>query len=284
MDENKEYTKKIPVNGDSDETFVFEPVKEEKKPIIKRDDSDIYSEPRNVSYEADREYRKAKEKGISEGALIGIIAGLVVLIIVAIIVGVIVIKGTQKDEEKPVKEENKTEIKTEETEEDVVEEETVIEEEPQLLSCFIIFDSESIEKDGNIYTIRGDVYSGSSKKYSRRFTMTSDETTIREDGEDLRLHSFMDVIEGLGNAEFMFDVKINEDTNTIVSVSYSKNDIDEVLKQTEDEDKGESDELTEEDSDITASETTAEKSNEDSNNPTATDENKENSDNAVTIE
>ena len=213
--------------NDKSETVIFNPIKEEKK-VVERVDDDEFSLSRKPPEE--EEYyvkRKEKSSGISEKVLISIVAVLVVLFIAVVILAFSIMNGKKGNTPAPSKEETSGIIE-EDPEDEPIEDpiaETVIFERKAF------FQSGSVEKEGNIYTVRAEIYDENGNKlYEKRLSMDSS-TVIKENGKELIIKRFVDIVDSLGSSKFMFDVEVDEKEYFIVSVSYRKEEIEEILNQ-----------------------------------------------------
>ena len=183
-----------------------------------------YEEYEYEEYDDDDE--KKNSKTTVTLLIIAIIAALIFL--GTVIWGIFRFTGTEKEDIKDEIVEKEPESDPEEI--PVPEEEE--EEEENNEAYNIVFLSDSVEREGNEYTVRAKLYN----KFmvfedERRVTLTSD-TEIIEDGEELSLVSFASLIKELKNPDATFKGKINCDSWEVINISYSS----EILKTEEEED------------------------------------------------
>ena len=218
--------------NDKSETVIFNPIKEEKK-VVERVDDDEFSLSRKPP-EEEEYYVKRKEKasGMSEKTLIAIVAVLAVLFVVVVILAISVMNGNKGETSHPDNTGDPGVI-VEDPEEEPIEDEP--EEEIVVFERKAYFKSGSVEKDGSVYTVRAEIYDENGNKlYEKRLSMDSS-TVIKENGKELIIKRFIDIVDSLGDNKFMFDAEINEEEYFIVSVSYRKEEIEDVLNQEQEE-------------------------------------------------
>lgn len=221
--------------NENEKTVMFTPVKAEepvqsnpefkepvKKPAFVEPPEEVLEE-NYEEYEYD-EYEDDDEKKNSKTTVTLLIIAIVAALIFlgTVIWGIFQFTGTEKED-------IKDEIVEKEPESDPEEIPVPEEEEENNEAYNIVFLSDSVEREGNEYTVRAKLYN----KFmvfedERRVTLTSD-TEIIEDGEDLSLLSFASLIKELKNPDATFKGKINCDSWEVINISYSS----EILKAEE---------------------------------------------------
>lgn len=133
-------------------------------------------------------------------------------------------------------------VEESESAEEEIEEEVVVK--PDVVSYKIAFQSGTVEKEGGKYTVRVNLYDSSMNKTDSRRLIIDENTEIREEKEKMSLNSFVYILKSLGSESFVCDARVDEKNGVIVSVSYSKKDVEE--KKEEEENTSEEPEKTEE--------------------------------------
>lgn len=208
--------------NDKSETVEFRPIKEEKQ-HINRSEEDVYSSARrNVRYDE-------KENGSSDRKLIYIAVILAVLLIIAIAAGVFILKAgkpAQEQNELPVEENN---LITENAPEEEAPEKEVIS------SYNIVFYGDSVIKKNGVYTILADLYNSSFEKEDNRKLVINGDTDIRENGKRLSAEGLVYAVERMAGEGVVFEGKIRESDNVVISISYDGSFREEIEAETEEE-------------------------------------------------
>lgn len=221
-------------HNDKSKTEVFDAFTEEK-PIVSRVESDAYSRARESAYSED--YYDDDQEIREKRGLTFLIIIITVLLCGAIIWGAYIFAGTGKEkEETPITEET---VETENSEEEKEEAEQEKEEEvvikPDVVSYKVAFQSGTIEKEGGKYTVRVNLYDSSMNKTDTRRLVIDESTEIREGNEKMSLKSFIYLLESSGSEAFVCDARVDEKSGILVSVSYSKKNIEKEEEKKEED-------------------------------------------------
>ncbi len=197
----------------TDETVVFNPIKEDKKDEIIPEEVLEYEPPEKPHPKEEDSYDETKEKSIT--LIIAAIAVAIIFVAVGIWgVCTLITKEPPKETEEEIEE------VIDEPSGEVTEEEEEVLEEEAFTARNIIFVTDSVEKDGTAYTVRAKLFNEKMIfEGERRISFTRD-TQIIEDGSQLSVVSFVSVIESLADG-VVFSGEINEETREVVTISYS---------------------------------------------------------------
>ena len=239
--------------NDNDKTMVFNPVtnntpksepKKEENPYNsslpysknqkKYDEYEDYDEyDEEDDYEDDEYYddEESSHRGSKTNTTLIILTIVLSVVFVATLIWGIF--SFIKLKEENTKEEIVAEEKPEEIPVEISVEEPQEEEEKNILYN-IIFYKDSVEKEGDFYTVRVKLYNKSMVFKEEKRVIINESTEIAEDGKQLSLVSFISVIEGLAQENVVFKGKINEKTKEVVNISYEKA-ILEVLEEEDSE-------------------------------------------------
>lgn len=210
-------------NNDKSKTVQFNPIREEKKQV-NREESDIYSSARKNDF-----YKNEKEDNKNRN-LVYIAIVLSVLLVIAVIAGAIILSSGEKSDEKLPDEIGNEIVKTQENEEK--EEEKKQEQEKEvIISSDVVFYGDSIIKKGDFYTVLADLYDNSFKKTDNRKLVINSETDIRENGKRMTPEGLIYTIESMAGEQIIFECKIRESDNVLLSVSYEGNFREEVKEE-----------------------------------------------------
>ncbi len=230
---------------DNEKTAVFNPIKDqparEKTPEENPDSAEKYPfQPEesigfNEDFEDednDDEYDEEDDDDESEDSdklnivLIVVTALATIIFVVTCIWGISTFMNSRKEKAEIVENEKIIEEIPEKIEE--VPEKPVEEEKNTVYS--IAFMPDSVEKEGDTYTVRVTLYNKSMTTEGEKRVVLNSSTEIVEDGEELSLVSFISVIESIGDEEIIFKGKINEKTREVINISYNSS-ILEVLQE-----------------------------------------------------
>ena len=196
--------------NDKEDTFVFQPEQREKKPQLDRSGYDEYSNARRgVSYETE---------DTSSKKLLYIAIALAVLLIIAVVAGIFILNaGKEPNNNIP---ENEIE--------GVLPEEEEEEEAPEItLVCSMVFDSSSVFKRDEGYTVLADLYDKDFYKFDNRKLIINDDTDIREKGKRVSADALVYLIENMAGDAIIFDGEIRESDNTLISISFDSSEWEE---------------------------------------------------------
>lgn len=210
-------------NNDKSKTLQFNPLKEEKK-HLNRAEGDLYSAKRknNANIREEKEDKSGK-------ILIYMAIILAVMLIAAVTVGIMILS---KDNKKA--EENPSEIESIIEEEEILPEEE--EKEEEVISSYdIVFYGDSVIKKEDYYSVLADLYDSSFNKKDNRKLIINEETDIRENGKRLSAEGLIYAIESMAGEGIIFEGKIRESDNVLLSVSYEGSFREEAEEPSEEE-------------------------------------------------
>lgn len=191
--------------SDKSDTFEFDPIKD-NKPRLDRRESDPYSNARqNVSP------TRREEK--PNYTLVYVAIALAVLLIITVVLTIFVVG---RDSQEPLSPENgEVIIEEEDPEEDPEEEQEII------LECTVTFYSDSVIKQGDSYTVLADLYDGELYKFDNRKLTINAETDIRENGgKRISKDALIYLIEDMAGESLAFSAEIREEDNVVLSVTF----------------------------------------------------------------
>lgn len=191
--------------NDKDQTIEFRPVKEEKE-YVSRENGSVYNEGRK-----ERNVRRESEK--SNRPLIYLALVLAILLVIAIAVGIIIL-----NKDNAVK--NNEPLEMEPPVIEIEEEEEVSKEEVKINYYNVVFYGDSVIKTQDGYSVLADLYDDSFNKKDNRKLYITEETDIRENGNRLSASGLVYAIESMAGEGVVFEAKIRENDNMVVSVYY----------------------------------------------------------------
>lgn len=198
--------------NDKEDTFVFQPEEREKKPQLDRSGYDEYSNARRgVSYETE---------DTSSKKLLYIAIALAVLLIIAVVAGIFILNAGKEPNNNIPENEIVGVIPEDEEEEE--------EEAPEItLVCSMVFDSTSVFKRDEGYTVLADLYDKDFYKFDNRKLIINKDTDIREKGKRVSAEALIYLIENMAGDAIVFDGEIRESDNTLISISFDSSEWEE---------------------------------------------------------
>ena len=210
---------------DNSQTMEFDAVKEapqEIKPQQNRSANDQYTAARRG-----RGYEIKKEKG--NGALIAIACSLTILLVVALVATILILKGDKKEE--PQKQNDEAIVVENEEEKAPEEEEEIPEIQNKIISCDLVFNPSSMEKEDDGFSIRADFFDSEMNQFETRRIIINEETDIRRDGERLAPEGFIYILENSGGDQIVFKGEIREKDDVVIAISFESQAVEEAIEE-----------------------------------------------------
>ncbi len=208
--------------NDKSQTMKFTPPYQEKQHIERTEDN-IYSRARkNNDYYP---HRRDNSKTLIYIAII-----LSVLLIIAVVAGIIVLNMDRFKNNPPLPSDDKIIMQNEPYEEGKDDGEDI---QPQKKESYysVVFYSDSIIKKENGYSILADLFDEAMNKKDNRKLFINEKTDIRESGKRLSIEGLIYVIENTAGESIVFDAKIREEDNFIISISFESDFLEEAVPE-----------------------------------------------------